>query len=442
MHLESPVPSLSIDQISRLVRHVVTPNFTLSAANQGTTGSFGNLTVTPNGNADLTTTDELMFWFPDATGAGNILTTKIAEGITDTTMLSRTLKAYKMGQGLQHEVQKTNMYRYTVPALDPDVRASFGDAAVRTTAARCILDINMGGGHGRLRATPVTKDMFNMKMWQIQAHLMADAHTVHKIQLSGSETKRLKFEPWIQSRRALGDYTTRSNPYHDDEDTSIPRPGAAERTTADQGIYYSNGYSDQFPFGGWVFAFEFVSMSAMGAIPLMTMTSSVTVQVQLPLSMNHLAHRGKATALKAWHDKFSSGLALPKAPTPIKPGGDAVEAARPQSSSLRGSMPGEEGKAARGKQQAANSRAKAKAAGKAKKALGDMGSVVNKLGQIANAMANPMSGVASIQGGPRLPRVMRQPQYTIEDRGLRRLGPKGGGRGKNGQPRTPGFITS
>lgn len=347
-HVASPVATTSFDQIDRLVLNAMSPGTTT-----GTSGQFGSLTFSGPANGQVISTDELMFWFPDATGAANLVTTRIEGGITNAVKLARVLGGpggYNIYPGAIIEKQTTS-YGYTASTHDPDVRALYPHSPVRPTHACCVIDVNMGGGHGRLRATPVTKDMFGMPLHTLQASLMSDAHTVHKLPVGGQMTKRFKFKPWVQSRRALGDFSIRTKPLIDAEIGEV---------TSD---HFRAGYHDEFPYGGWMFAFENISMAAMGAVPLVTITSSVTIQVQLGLGENHMAHRGPTTPIKDFIDGHSMSIIAPQVKAANK---DAIEEARapPAAAGKKGSLRGSDtpaaGKKARDKQQA-NDKARKKA---------------------------------------------------------------------------------
>ena len=68
----------------------------------------------------------------------------------------------------------------------------------------------------------------------------------------------------------------------------------------------------------------------MGAIPVMKLTSSLTIQVQLNTQDNWLTHRGKFMPVTAWRAFHDRNHTMPQHPTSSSAATDAVEAARPK----------------------------------------------------------------------------------------------------------------
>jgi hypothetical protein len=428
-NLQSAVATTSFDQIDRMVLNAVSPNFAST-----TSGQFGSITITGPANGSVVSTDELFIWNPTASGASNLITTRLPEAATDAFLKDCSLLSLSAAADFKSLPTWTTLPAHATAKHDPDVRALYPGLPVRPTHAKCVMDVNMGGGHARLRAVPLTKDMMTKPLWELRDSIMSDVHTVHKMNISGTETRRFTYKPWVQSRRALGDFSIRGTPtVYDTEINNIAvdnrggQVGGANSNRWGGGI----GYSDEFPYGGWLFCFEHISMAAMGATPLVTLTSSVTIQVQLGLENNHMAHLGPHAGLKSWMDQHIGALALPAKPAQATATADASKEARP-GKEAQGKKPKEkkaflaprntpQGKA--GTEAANRIKAAAiEAAKRAAKAIANRAANANYAAGLAAALTN------RARNG-NVPYAIENPQAALRGRRLKQSG-KGKGKGR------------
>lgn len=327
VHLESHVATKTFQQIDRTVKTLIAP--TGNAVNaQGQMSGFGNVPITLSGGTtpfsnDTMSVHDLMLWNPTGDGRGNISQLD-TQGSFRTFALNDPSSWWHFGAG---PVASTFACHASInsPIHDPDVRALYPQAPCRTTDAALCVDVNMGGGAATLRAAPFTKDMSNMSPLDLRNHIMADRHTVSVIDIGGGgkKDKRIVFHKWVQSRKAVGEFTV----------AKIPNPVTlANGTTQPEDEETSTGgmqaiYTDEFPYGGWIFMFENIAPATYGSVPYVRMASVVEIQVQLSLAENHLKETGRGIPLSVHlrdHEKISGN---PPKPTIHAVTGSTVDAA-------------------------------------------------------------------------------------------------------------------
>jgi hypothetical protein len=139
----------------------------------------------------------------------------------------------------------------------------------------------------------------------------------------GRKDKRIVFHKWVQSRKAVGEFTV----------AKIPNPVTlANGTTLPEDEETSTGgmqaiYTDEFPYGGWIFMFENIAPATYGSVPYVRMASVVEIQIQLSLAENHLKETGRGIPLSVHlrdHEKISGN---PPKPTTHAVTGSPVDAA-------------------------------------------------------------------------------------------------------------------
>lgn len=331
-YLESHVATKTFTQVNRVVKCLVAPTGNAvnpSGVMPGWGGQLINLVNSSAGPAfsnDYMTTHDLMLWNPTGDGRANLSQLK-----TNGVMADRTL-ANTLGNVLWNFGAGPVASGYTCsgdihsPIHDPDVRGLYPNSPCRTTDARLVVDINMGGGSATIRAAPFTKDMCNMTAGSIRDHLLADRHVVSVIDIGGGGTrdKRIVFPKWVQSRKAVGEFT-------------VAKLNMPATTQPDDAETPSSGmaalYTDEFCYGGWVFVFENIAPASYGSVPFIRMASAVEIQVQLSLQDNHLRDGGPARSFEKHlrdHEKLAGNAAAPRT-TEVKgsPTEEAVKKSTP-----------------------------------------------------------------------------------------------------------------
>lgn len=322
VHLESHVATKTFAQVNRAVKNLVAPTGN-AVSGTGQMAGWGGTTITLTGNTipfsnDYLTVHDVMLWNPTGDGRANLSQLRI-DGAMASYPLNESYHWWHFGAG----PVPTGFTSHTdihSPIHDPDVRALYPDSPCRTTDAKLVVDVNMGGGAATIRAAPFTKDMCKMTPAQIRNHLLADRHVVSIIDIGGggAKDKRICFPKWVQSRKAVGEFTVTkinvpSNTQPDDAETISKGMGAL--------------YTDEFCYGGWVFIFENISPAVYGSVPYVRMVSVVEIQVQLSLSDNHLKEVGKGRPLDKHlrdHEKLTGN---PRPPTTSAVTNSPVEAA-------------------------------------------------------------------------------------------------------------------
>lgn len=321
MHLESHVATKTFKQVSRTVKTLVAPTGN-AVSGSGILSGWGGTPIdltsgtTPFSN-DYMTVHDVMLWNPTGDGRANLSQLK-TNGTMAAYTLDEPLHWWHFGAG---PIPSTFTCHADInsPILDPDVRSLYPDSPCRTTNAKLVVDVNMGGGAATLRAAPFTKDMIKMTPAQIRDHLLADRHVVSVIDIGGGGAvdKRIHFPKWVQSRKAVGEFTVARNLPHDTQ--------PVDGETSKSGMPAI--YTDEFCYGGWVFIFENISPAIYGSVPYVRMVSCVEIQVQLSLADNHLKETGKAKSLVK-HLREHEGLAgNPSSPTTSPVKGSPVDSA-------------------------------------------------------------------------------------------------------------------
>jgi len=228
-------------------------------------------------NEDYTTIHDLFLWNPTGDGRSNLSQISTTGTMKDTPLNDvATYWNYTAGPVPVAFASYGNIHSAT---HDPDVRALYPDAPCRTTHAKCVVDVNMGGGAATLRAVPFTKDMASKTPAEIRAEMLSDRHvvTIFDIGGKGHTDRRITFSKWVQSRKAVGEFTTAK--------LAVP----TQPVDQESGIAgYSALYTDEFCYGGWIFLFENIAPAMFGSVPYMRAYSVVDIQVQLSLGDNHL----------------------------------------------------------------------------------------------------------------------------------------------------------
>jgi hypothetical protein len=280
---------------------------------------WGGTTITLTGGAtpfsdDYMTVHDVMLWNPTGDGRANLSQLK-TDGAMQHNWLADPIWHYGAGPVATTYGSHADI---NSPIHDPDVRGLYPESSCRTTDAKLVVDVNMGGGAATIRAAPFTKDMGKMTPGQIRAHLLADRHVVTVIDIggSGATDKRICFPKWVQSRKAVGEFTSAK---------IVPPSLPTDDETGRSGM--GALYTDEFCYGGWVFIFENISPAAYGSVPYVRMVSVVEIQVQLSLSDNHLKEVGKGKSFEKHlrdHEKLAGN---PSPPTVSRVAGSAVAAA-------------------------------------------------------------------------------------------------------------------
>jgi hypothetical protein len=286
---------------------------TWTLANLNVSGSIG---LTPAYSVDdgpphasqTITTDSLIIWRPTGDGAGNIhvITSKPGAPEAHGLGVSTTAAGY---------TSRTANTSENNSALDPDVRNVYDDMCVRDLDAKCVVSINMGGGYATLRAKPMLHAHYGMTIDALLADLKTDIHDTksYRVGYDNKKGARIVFHPWLQSKKALGEWTSA---------LSVPRPYSDGTTTLQHNATF--GYTDSFPFGGWLMCFsELAPMMNLGVTPTMTIISRLDIQVQLDSSVNHLRMRQHNLTAKQLHDHHDKD----KQPSASTSQGDAMEQA-------------------------------------------------------------------------------------------------------------------
>jgi hypothetical protein len=327
VHLESHVATKTFTQVNRTVKTLVAPTGN-AISGTGQMAGWGGTTITLTGGAtpfsdDYMTVHDLVLWNPTGDGRANLSQLK-TDGTHGAYLLDEPYWAWNFCAGPVPAVYGCST-DINSPIHDPDVRALYPNAPCRTTDASLVVDVNMGGGAATIRAAPFTKDMCKMTPATIRNHLLADRHTVSVIDIGGhdprsggAKDKRIIFPKWVQSRKAVGEFT-------------VAKINLPLTTQPDDGETDSKGmaalYTDEFCYGGWVMMFENIAPAAAGSVPFVRMASVVTIQVQLSLSDNHLKEQGKGLPFDKYlrdHEKLTGKPGGPKTTTVS---GSPVEAA-------------------------------------------------------------------------------------------------------------------
>ena len=225
-------------------------------------------------------TETLILWNPTANGDGNVTLYNTGSQSTHVIyQMDRPANSWYTGN-MGSSDPSTRRF-YNTLALDTDIRASYPSQAVRSVDARLVVSANFGGGYGDLHIKALLPHMFRMTPREIIDELKSDAHDVKvkRIGYDGKSARRLVFHPWLQSRKAFGEWTEEgpyARPLYGDLDPD-------EYTSAKEG-----SYSDQHPFGGYVMCFPTICPAAYGALPSIQILSRLDVQILLKSSSNHL----------------------------------------------------------------------------------------------------------------------------------------------------------
>jgi len=287
------VPSLAYGAACRTEQQMSRHTWTL--ANLATINAFTVTAIDATYNPDegpphasqVITPDSLIIWRPSGDGAANLHVISSKPGLPDPHVLnnSTTIADYA---SRNLNTSESNS------ALDPNVRSVYEDMCVRDLDAKCVISINMGGGYATLRAKPLLHAHFGKNIDQLLSELKTDIHDTksYRIGYDNKKGARIVFHPWLQSKKALGEWTS---------ELSAPRPLDDGTTTLQNNPTF--GYSDSFPFGGWMMCFsELAPMLNLGATPTMTIVSRLDVQVQLDSTVNHLRIRQHNLTAKQLHD--------------------------------------------------------------------------------------------------------------------------------------------
>lgn len=315
VHLESHVATKTFSQVNRTVKTLVVPGISFGGSVGGT--GFGGSTINlgaddqattpspePFGDAFMTIHD-LIIWNPTGDGRAN-LSQIHTNGTRKDVQLDSGAGWWNFSAGPLADgyVSRNNIHS---PIHDPDVRGLYPESPCRTTDAKLCVDVNMGGGSATVRAVPFTKDMAKLSPKELHQHILADRHVVQVIDIGGDgkRDKRLCFPKWVQSRKAVGEFSNAKIAYPalTGSPGSYVQPNLswdAPPTDVDgdgltfQGHYPQTIYSDEFCYGGWVFMFENIAPAAYGSLPFIRMASVVNIQVQLSLADNHIRELGPA----------------------------------------------------------------------------------------------------------------------------------------------------
>lgn len=291
VHLESPVATKTFCQVNRTVKTLVAPTGN-AVSGTGQMAGWGGQTFTLTGTAtpfsnDYMTVHDVILWNPTGDGRANLSQLK-TDGAMKDYALNEATQWWHFGPG-PIGTGFTSHADIHSPILDPDVRTLYPNSPCRTTDAKLVVDVNMGGGAATIRAAPFTKDMCKMTPAAIRDHLLADHDIVSVIDIGGggSDDKRIAFPKWVQSRRAVGEFTV----------SKLNLPLETQPTDGEtQSVGMAALYTDEFCYGGWVFIFENIAPATYGSVPYIRMASAVEIQVQLSLGDNHLKERGEAYA--------------------------------------------------------------------------------------------------------------------------------------------------
>lgn len=342
-YLESHVPTKTFHQISRVVKNLMSPA-QVSGGNTmaGIIHGFGQIEITGAqlsagfGN-DFGTIKDIFLWNPTGDGRGNLhhiatagydhpLNTLYGNGMWN--FLPGPVTAATHGRDDPVDARTIACANYiNTPILDPDVRALYPKSSCRTTDAKCVLDVDMGGGNCTIRAVKFTKEMSSYTPQQLHAHILADRHSTHVFDVGkdGKQAKRIIFPKWVQSRKAVGEFTASRvwnsiaqsvdgagavNPI---SHGATGMPGDAE--TLGNGM--SALYTDEFPYGGWAFMFENIAPKPVGTVPWMRWVSVVEIQVQLSLAENHLRETGPCKSLSSHINSLMASPSTSKPSTKI-----------------------------------------------------------------------------------------------------------------------------
>jgi len=334
-HIECHVATKTFTQVDRMVKTLV------AAVNSTSLTAYGGapLTITPvEGvvpfNAEYFTHTDIMIWNPNGDGRSNISHISTTGTMKDTPLNKEHVFPYSTHDHWQFGptapvAASTVIGNIDNSLHDPDVRALYPHAPCRTTRAKCVVDVNMGGGSATLRAVPLTKDMFYHSPKVLRERILADRHTVKVLEVGGrgAKDRRFTFQPWVQSRKAVGEFSVAKqaggvfvqNATHE---TADPTDGEQSNTRG-----YAAMYTDEFCYGGWVLCFENISPPLQGTSPWLRIATTLKLQIQLSLEDNHLRDTGRGSKLS---DFIRQGENSASTPAPPKPGpvvGGAVEAA-------------------------------------------------------------------------------------------------------------------
>jgi hypothetical protein len=316
VHLESHVATKTFLQVNRTVKTLVVPGISFggtvggagfggSTIHLGDTGSSTTPSPESFGEAYMTIND-LIFWNPSGDGRANLSQIRTNGTRKDVPIDSGAgWWNFSAGPVDAPYVSKDNIHS---PIHDPDVRALYPVSPCRTTDAKLCVDVNMGGGSATIRAVPFTKDMCKLSPKQLREHILADRHVVQVIDIGGDgkRDKRLCFPKWVQSRKAVGEFTNakliypaltappnsvQSDLAYNTPPVDIDGDGLVSDTSTS---FPQTIYSDEFCYGGWVFMFENIAPATYGSLPFIRMASVVNIQVQLSLADNHLRELGPA----------------------------------------------------------------------------------------------------------------------------------------------------
>lgn len=302
------VPSLAYGAACRTEQQMSRHTWTLANLNVSSTIGLTPAYSTDDGPphaAQTITTDSLIIWRPTGDGAGNIHVITSQPGLPEAHTLGSSTTA------ANYTSRTLNTSEFNV-ALDPDVRGVYEDMCVRDLDGKCILSINMGGGYATLRAKPLLHAHFGMTIDALLSELKLDIHDTksYRIGYDNKKGARYCFHPWVQSKKALGEWTSA---------LSAPRPLSDGTTALTHNQTF--GYSDSFPFGGWMMCFsELAPMLNLGVTPSMTIISRLDIQVQLDSSVNHLRMRQHNLTVKQLHDHHDKD----KQPSSLPSQGDAM----------------------------------------------------------------------------------------------------------------------
>jgi len=302
------VPSLAYGAACRTEQQMSRHTWTL--ANLSVSSTIGlepaySAADGPPNAAQTITMDSLIIWRPTGDGAGNVHVINSQPGLPE----AHTLGSSSTTAGYSSWTSNTSEFNV---ALDPNIRSVYDNMCVRDLDGKCILSINMGGGYATIRAKPLLHAHFGMTIDALLSELKLDIHDTksYRIGYDNKKGARYCFHPWVQSKKALGEWTSA---------LSAPRP-VDDGTTALQ-HNSTFGYSDSFPFGGWIMCFsELAPMLNLGVTPSMTIISRLDVQVQLDSSVNHLRMRQHNLTVKQLHDHHEKD----KQPNSLPNQGDAM----------------------------------------------------------------------------------------------------------------------
>jgi hypothetical protein len=334
-HIECHVATKTFTQVDRMVKTLV------AAVNSTSVTAYGGapLTITPvDGvvpfNAEYFTHTDIVIWNPNGDGRSNISHISTTGTMKDTPLNKEHPFPYTLLDHWQFGpdapvATSTVIGNIDNSTHDPDVRALYPHAPCRTTHAKCVVDINMGGGSATLRAVPLTKDMFFHSPKVLRERILADRHTVKVLEVGGrgAKDRRFTLSPWVQSRKAVGEFSVaKHNPAEFIQNATLenahPQDSELPNTRG-----YAAIYTDEFCYGGWVLCFENIAPPLQGTSPWIRIATTLKLQIQLSLEDNHLRDTGRGSRLS---DFIRQGENSASTPAPPKQGpvvGGAVEAA-------------------------------------------------------------------------------------------------------------------